>query len=677
MAKGVKIAEAHAFQLEQAQQLLCESTEAIKAHLMQDMQVLSMKLEHLLGHVPDIGVKMQHNEHFPEQVHGSSPVGPLEIWKGFDRPANMLGEKFDRALPTSSEMHTGPSQGQVAEIGAGSIFVATLGMAAEKSTQVEQAERAQQAKMELSQSRQSEQILPLQRLQFTGSQAKKASIVSNIEIGAEDDTDDRGDEKPTDSMSSKQVASGNQGTDIRQQAMRKVIREHASSCRADKTMRLGSQHATSSDSSSRSVSSSRQSATELLEQVRKNPREIAREFVHSWIFDTICGVVVLASTFMVGFDTNFIATYPGMAEPEENKRIHIAINTFFMVELCIRLSVDGLWGFFCGQDWRWNNLDALLVSTAVTELLISSRSATSGFASATGRQLRAIRLLRLLRTVRLFRSLRSVLEFRKMLFAIISSLRTFMCAMMMLCFVMYFFAVLVCSGVADFRITHSTGHPALESMYGTLPKTLYTLFRAVSNGIDWDDIVAPLDEVNIFYRIMLVVYITGVTFGVLNVVTSVFVESAVKTAQHYRDLIVDEKAQKQDVAVQHLKAVFDAVDVDHSGCLTVAEMDMVMSEPEIKGYLEALEINGEDTRLFFRLLDTDGSGQVEKQEFIDGCLRLRGDAKCIDVHALIHSTKITLSRLTNFANFVEWKLGSRGSEAPHRVPSDGSPLAPL
>merc|ERR1719410_2024133 len=40
-------------------------------------------------------------------------------------------------------------------------------------------------------------------------------------------------------------------------------------------------------------------------------------------------------------------------------------------------------------------------------------------------------------------------------------------------------------------------------------------------------------------------------------------------------------------------------------------------------------------------------------EFIEGCLRLQGEAKCIDVHTLIHQVKVFLARWSTFAQFVE------------------------
>ena len=44
-------------------------------------------------------------------------------------------------------------------------------------------------------------------------------------------------------------------------------------------------------------------------------------------------------------------------------------------------------------------------------------------------------------------------------------------------------------------------------------------------------------------------------------------------------------------------------------------------------------------RGLFNLLDADDSGSISVKEFIQGCLRLRGQAKSIDVATLIYMTK--------------------------------------
>merc|ERR1719493_586173 len=98
-------------------------------------------------------------------------------------------------------------------------------------------------------------------------------------------------------------------------------------------------------------------------------------------------------------------------------------------------------------------------------------------------------------------------------------------------------------------------------------------------------------------------YIALILFGVSNIVTSVFVESAIMSAQHYRELIVQEKQHAREIAVSHMKEVFRQIDRDSSGEISSDEMEYFLTEPNLKSYVDALGISAENTRMLFRLLD--------------------------------------------------------------------------
>jgi len=78
------------------------------------------------------------------------------------------------------------------------------------------------------------------------------------------------------------------------------------------------------------------------------------------------------------------------------------------------------------------------------------------------------------------------------------------------------------------------------------------------------------------YTAAILTYIALVIFGVSNLVTSVFVESAIMSAKHYRELIVQEKQHAKEIAAMHMKEVFRQVDVDRSGDISVPELSRAL-----------------------------------------------------------------------------------------------------
>merc|ERR1719313_1458146 len=85
---------------------------------------------------------------------------------------------------------------------------------------------------------------------------------------------------------------------------------------------------------------------------------------------------------------------------------------------------------------------------------------------------------------------------------------------------------------------HATSNPEaalvgtdLEAYYGTLSRTLLSLFEAISGGIDWDTLVTPLiQEIHPIMGLIFSFYIAFAVLAMLNVVTGVFVEAALAHA---------------------------------------------------------------------------------------------------------------------------------------------------
>jgi len=132
-------------------------------------------------------------------------------------------------------------------------------------------------------------------------------------------------------------------------------------------------------------------------------------------------------------------------------------------------------------------------------------------------------------------------------------------------------------------------------------RTPCTLFAAVTQGYSWNDVAAPIKRLNWIYVTGLLTYLVLSLLGVMNVVTSIFVESAILSAQRDRDLIAEEKEMQKQLALSHMTELFHQIDIDESGEITMDELEYFLTEPSLKGYVEALGINAETSRMLFRL----------------------------------------------------------------------------
>jgi len=87
--------------------------------------------------------------------------------------------------------------------------------------------------------------------------------------------------------------------------------------------------------------------------------------------------------------------------------------------------------------------------------------------------------------------------------------------------------------------------------------------------------------------------------------------------------------------LQAMNKVFEELDVDEDGGITVEELRGRMQEPEIGAYFSQLGVDSDQVGKLFLLLDRDQSGTLDPEEFVFGCLKLRGAAKNLDV-AVLH-----------------------------------------
>merc|ERR1711920_365459 len=95
------------------------------------------------------------------------------------------------------------------------------------------------------------------------------------------------------------------------------------------------------------------------------------------------------------------------------------------------------------------------------------------------------------------------------------------------------------------------------------------------------------------------------------------------------------------------------IDVDESGAVSLPEIENIFHDDSMSHLLEALEITAFDARSMFKLLDRDGSGLIDIDEFCDGCLRLKGEAKSFDIQCLIFESQRLITKTTALMGHLE------------------------
>eukprot|EP00419_Tripos_fusus_P076864 CAMPEP_0172893292 /NCGR_PEP_ID=MMETSP1075-20121228/148162_1 /TAXON_ID=2916 /ORGANISM="Ceratium fusus, Strain PA161109" /LENGTH=314 /DNA_ID=CAMNT_0013748133 /DNA_START=202 /DNA_END=1143 /DNA_ORIENTATION=- len=254
--------------------------------------------------------------------------------------------------------------------------------------------------------------------------------------------------------------------------------------------------------------------------------------------------------------------------------------------------------------------------------------------------LRVLRFLRLLRVLRLLRLMHFIGELNMIISSVSQSLRSLCWTGLLLAMMMYIVGVMFTQITVGYKLgmyedPTDAGMARLSMHWGSLARSILSLYAAILGGIDWDDLATPLSEhVSPLMAVLFCFYIGFSLIAVMNVITGVFVETSMKQTEMAKEL--------DFMRVAH--EFFDSCDEDGSGTISFREFDEQIETPSFKAYCESLGIDTCDAKLLFTLLDSDGSGELEAQELFHGMLRLRSGAKYIDIQKLVHMTD-TLSKV--------------------------------
>jgi len=201
---------------------------------------------------------------------------------------------------------------------------------------------------------------------------------------------------------------------------------------------------------------------------------------------------------------------------------------------------------------------------------------------------------------------------------------------------------------------------------------MLALLMTIAGGIDWKDAAVPLMEVSALAFMIYLMYVLFMTFCVLNVVTGIFCQCAVETAQQDRENVIRYQLEEKENYVKTLKALFEMWDDNGNGKCTVKEFENHLHDPETRALLGSLDIQPRDAVALFDMLDADGSGEIDLDEFITGCITLRGGAKAIHLEKAVDTNNAMASALKT----IEASVRELQKKRSVHDASNGSSLPP-
>mmetsp|Transcript_20770 Transcript_20770/g.37824 ORF Transcript_20770/g.37824 Transcript_20770/m.37824 type:complete len:764 (-) Transcript_20770:15-2306(-) len=382
-------------------------------------------------------------------------------------------------------------------------------------------------------------------------------------------------------------------------------------------------------------------------------------------WDAMCLVIIIADAVTCGLEVE----HTSEGGWEYYRHTSVAFTLWYLFELMLRVRMQGIHNFLTGKGLGWNLLDAFVTVTAIAEMIIEWISSDSGAAI----------VLRLLRLVRLLRFLRCVSEMRKLILSLVSSLMTLLWSLVLMVLLNFFFAIFFTHSTSSYLKSGTLENndselDLLDRDFGSIGRSMLSLFLAITNGRAWGEYIRELHETHPLSSATFVLYVCLSVMGIMNVVTAVFVESAMRASKNYKELMLHEKLLRDKTNVKHMKIIFHSIDKDGDGVITLEELIAFIEDQDLglTSYFQALDLSARDTQTLFHLLDTAGSGMVDIEEFCDGCMRLGGPATSFDLNTLMYEQRRTNKQVLSFLRLLSSQLQGNFSKPLSSSRGDGS-----
>lgn len=389
--------------------------------------------------------------------------------------------------------------------------------------------------------------------------------------------------------------------------------------------------------------------TKMLEVLRRRVihTTILQRLQTSRSYEVFVLVVIISNSIYIGIKTEYEAqTWPHISESCYDCTdaglafywVDLLYTLIFFVEWLLRIGADRCAFFYVQSlEFGWNIFDTLVLAMMLLDL-VSPYIFPGGFKSSQVSLLRILRMVRVFRAFRLIRVLKFLRELRIVLTTVILALRSLVWTFCVIALMLYVFAIVMTQGTVEYcsfdNACTSDDSEGLRDHFGTLSKSGLTLFMTMSNGISWNDVFLFLSVLSPIYGVAFVAFVCITLFALLNVINGVFVETTLYAAKLDDIAVIEEEVRTRERYLERLHGIFHSLDLNKDGVLTSAEFDLAFMDERVVALFNAAGIDPENSRILYNLIDRDLDGVVSLDDFWRGCMRLKGEAKALDLSRL-------------------------------------------
>eukprot|EP00929_Paragymnodinium_shiwhaense_P123439 TRINITY_DN9730_c0_g1_i2.p1 TRINITY_DN9730_c0_g1~~TRINITY_DN9730_c0_g1_i2.p1 ORF type:complete len:686 (-),score=107.21 TRINITY_DN9730_c0_g1_i2:289-2346(-) len=346
--------------------------------------------------------------------------------------------------------------------------------------------------------------------------------------------------------------------------------------------------------------------------------------VESARFEHITLFAVFANCILLGYETQLLLEGSdsgfliGLAE--------FGFCMFYVFELLARWLAYGFVDFYATFG-EWAYFDTSMVCVQVVDQLLTVFTHDGRYGNVTA--LRMLRLLRAIRIIRLVRMWHLSESLQDTFTAMASSMRPACWAFVTFLVWLYMSSVLLLQTTMSYNATSIPQSHDLSEAFSDIWHTMLTMFQCLLGGLEWSSLVRALMEgVSPQMACWFCGYFLVGVFLMLNLVVTVFIDKVIKAVREDKD----------ELAMQNFAAVFQRGSEDEEVNWEVFADKL--SERAVVEYFHSIDVPASVTsaKALFELIDMDSSGGITQDEIVQGCMRLKGPARALEVALIQRDT---------------------------------------
>lgn len=230
-------------------------------------------------------------------------------------------------------------------------------------------------------------------------------------------------------------------------------------------------------------------------------------------------------------------------------------------------------------------------------------------------------------------------EMRLMVYSIGGCMRTLFWGMILLLIIIWCFAIFFVQFATEFRDNNEfeLESETLKQYFGDLFSGFETLFQSITGGCDYAVPEQSLGDIHFILQVVFLLYIALMNFAVLNVLIGIFVENAKNAADYDHDRVVREMLSSEKFLMLEVRNLF--FQSGGTGHVTLENLKEQLNDERLRNFFKVLDLDVNEAEGLFKLMDINSNNSINAEEFVTGCMRLRGGAKRLDLASLLFENK--------------------------------------